>query len=106
MLMILGGPFHLPCFKILLLGSIPGGIVLIIMTITPMMGVAQNSLLKTGPFAMKVQLQDSAKVVYSLGLTFWGIFAFVLACGPCCYYRYCRCVPHQPASSQQDCLFS
>merc|ERR1719494_476939 len=86
----IGNPFCWPCIPLRLFITLPGGLVFLVMTMAPIMGLAQNTVLKYAPPVFQAHLGGVAKSFFSIGMIFWGVFAAMLCCGSCCYYKFCK----------------
>jgi len=86
----IGNPFCFPCIPLRLLIVFPGGIIAMVMTFGPVMGVAENRLLQFAPEVIRAEIGGMASTFFSIGMIFWIIFAFAFAGGFCCWYKVCR----------------
>ncbi|XP_066925362.1 uncharacterized protein [Clytia hemisphaerica] len=86
----IGNPFCFPCIPLRLLIVMPGGLVVMVMTFTPPMGVAKNGLLTFAPPEMQAQLGELAGTFFQIGLIIWGLFFIVVFLITCCYCKFCR----------------
>lgn len=86
----IGNPFCFPCIPLRLLIVFPGGIIAMVMTFGPVMGVAEKRLLQFAPAVIRTDIGGMASTFFSIGMIFWIIFAFAFAGGFCCWYKVCR----------------
>lgn len=85
-----GNPFCFPCVPLRMLIVLPGGLVVMVMTFAPPMGVAKHGLLTFAPKELQAELGDLANTFFSIGMIFWGVFAVVLIITVICYFKFCR----------------
>lgn len=86
----IGNPFCFPCIPLRLLVVFPGGLMALVMTFGPCMGVAKNRLLQFAPAVLQAEIGDLANTFFSIGMIFWGVFLIVMLMTACCWYKFCR----------------
>jgi len=87
----IGNPFCFPCIPLRLLVVFPGGLIALVMTFAPVMGVAKNRLLLVVPGDyMQAEIGELANTFFSIGMIFWGVFLIITAMTSCCWYKFCR----------------
>ncbi|XP_066925382.1 uncharacterized protein [Clytia hemisphaerica] len=86
----LGNPFCFPCIPLRILVVFPGGLIAMVMTFGPIMGVTKNRLLQFAPPVMQVEIGDMANTFFSIGMIFWGCFGIIGGMTMMCWYKFCR----------------
>ena len=96
----IGNPFCFPCIPVRLIVVLPGGLIALVMTFGPIMGLAKNRLLQFAPEVMQAEIGEVAKTFFSIGMIFWGVFGMIALFGGCCWYQFCR----EGAKNDNECF--